>query len=93
MAAAGEQARLDPEQTFWRQQAPVPSSVRLTNPWAQHFRVARVPMPVPVSLPGSDYWHVEMLNNYATNWPSVKWVDGKLQFRKGFLEPFDDPKV
>lgn len=89
---AGEGARLDPQKTFWQDQGPL-DSVKLGNPWAHHYRVSRVPMPVPVSLPGSDYWHVEMLNNYATNWPSVKWVDGKLQFRKGFLEPFDDPKV
>lgn len=89
---AGEAARLDPEQTFWSSQGPQ-DSVKLRNPWASHFRVAHVPMPVPVSLPGSDYWHVEMFNNYSTNWPSVKFLDGKLQFRKGWLEPFDDPKV
>lgn len=90
-SVVGEQ-RLDPEQTFWRQQGSE-GSVKVSNPWAKHVRVSRVPMPVPVSLPGSEYWHVEMLNNYATNWPSLKWVDGKLQFRKGFLEPIDDPKV
>lgn len=42
--------------------------------------------------PGDTY-HVEMLNNYSRNWPSIKWVDGKPQLRPGFLEPFDDPKV
>jgi hypothetical protein len=89
---AGEGARLDPEQTFWSSTGPQ-DAVQLRNPWASKFRVKRVPMPVPVSLPGSEYWHVEMLNNYSTNWPSLKFVDGKLQFRKGFLEPFDDPKV
>lgn len=88
----GEAARLNPEQTFWRTEGPE-DSVKLHNPWASHFRVKRVPMPVPTSLPGSDYWHVEMLNDYSTNWPSIKFADGKLQFRKGFLEPFDDPKV
>lgn len=89
---AGEGARLDPEQTFWSSTGPQ-HAVQLRNPWASKFRVSKVPMPVPVSLPGSEYWHVEMLNNYSTNWPSLKFVDGKLQFRKGFLEPFDDPKV
>lgn len=36
---------------------------------------------------------VEALNDYSREWPSFKQVDGKWQFRKGFLEPFDDPKV
>lgn len=90
---AGEGTRLDPEQTFWSSTGGPQDAVQLRNPWASKFRVSRVPMPVPVSLPGSEYWHVEMLNNYSTNWPSLKFVDGKLQFRKGFLEPFDDPKV
>jgi hypothetical protein len=36
---------------------------------------------------------VEALNNYSREWPSLKRIDGKWQFRKGFLEPFDDPKV
>ena len=92
MGVPSEGVRLDPQRTFWRPQGPS-GAVKLGNPWAQQFRVARVAAPVPISLPGSDYWHVEMLNNYSTNWPSIKWVDGKLQFRKGFLEPFDDPKV
>lgn len=86
--------RLDPDQmqAFYRSQHTADSK-ELGNPWSQNFRVSRVPMPVPVSLPGSEYWQVEMLNNYSRSWPSVKFVDGKLQFRKGFLEPFDDPKV
>jgi hypothetical protein len=36
---------------------------------------------------------VEALNDYSKDWPSFKRVDGSWQFRKGFLEPFDDPKV
>jgi hypothetical protein len=36
---------------------------------------------------------IEALNDYSRDWPSFKRIDGKWQFRKGFLEPFDDPKV
>lgn len=102
MHVAGEDARLNPQQVFWSSNsttqgqtsaAATGDSVKLRNPWAQHFRVTPVQAPVPVSLPGSGYWQVEMLQDYSTSWPSLKWVDGKLQFRKGFLEPFDDPKV
>jgi hypothetical protein len=89
---AGEQSRLDPEAVLWTPRGPR-GSVNLRNPWAAHFRVTHVPPPLPASLPGSDWWHVEALNTYSRNWPSLKWVGGKLQFRPGFLEPFDDPKV
>lgn len=91
-AVAGEDTRIDPEQTLWHKQGPE-GSINLRNPWSRYFRVTPVTSPLPTSLPGSDYWHVEMLNNYSRDWPSLKWVDGKFQFRKGFLEPFDDPKV
>jgi hypothetical protein len=93
-SVVSEQTRLDPEQmqAFYRKQQSADSK-ELHNPWSQNFRVSRVPLPVPVSWPGSEYWQVEMLNNYSTSWPSLKFADGKLQFRKGFLEPFDDPKV
>lgn len=90
-AVATEQMRINPE-TLWDQQMP-PGSIELNNPFAKHFRATKVQMPEPFSLPGTEYWQVEALNDYSREWPSFKQVDGKWQFRKGFLEPFDDPKV
>eukprot|EP00878_Enallax_costatus_P025795 GHUV01027625.1.p1 GENE.GHUV01027625.1~~GHUV01027625.1.p1 ORF type:complete len:208 (+),score=33.82 GHUV01027625.1:291-914(+) len=92
IGVADEDTRIDPQKELWHSEGPV-GSLTLNNPYAQHFRVKRVHIPVPVSLPGSEYWHVEALNDYSKNWPSLKFVDGKLQFRKGFLEVVDDPKV
>eukprot|EP00879_Flechtneria_rotunda_P003831 GHRR01004071.1.p1 GENE.GHRR01004071.1~~GHRR01004071.1.p1 ORF type:complete len:321 (+),score=73.43 GHRR01004071.1:175-1137(+) len=88
---ATEETKLKPEE-LWSDQG-TPDSVTVNNTFAQRFRVTKVPVPVPVSLPGSEFWHVEMLQDYSKDWPSFKLVDGKLQFRKGFLEPIDDPKV
>lgn len=92
IGVADEDTRIDPEQDLWHSSGPA-GSITLRNPYAQHFRLKKVNVPVPMSLPGSDYWHVEALNDYSKNWPSLKFVDGKLQFRKGFLEPVYDPKV
>lgn len=77
---------------FWDPQAP-PDALQPGNPYAQKFRIRKTPVPVPVSFPGSEYWTVEMLNDYSKEWPSIRIVDGYIQFRKGFLGPVVDPKA
>lgn len=86
-----EDTRVIPEE-LWDAQGPA-GSCSIRSPYAQHYRVSRVAVPVPVSLPGTEFWQVEMLSDYSKKWPSISFVDGKLQFHKGFLEPVDDPKV
>lgn len=91
VAVATEQTRIDPMELWDASSAA--GSIKLRNPFAQQFRATKVAVPVPTSLPGSEFWQVEALNDYSKEWPSFKRVDGKWEFRKGFLEPVDDPKV
>ncbi|KAI8472416.1 MAG: hypothetical protein J3K34DRAFT_519753 [Monoraphidium minutum] len=66
----------------------------LPNPHAQRFRIKQVPLAVPVSFPGSDYWQVEILNDYSKEWPGLERLeDGTWHLRRGFLAPLADPKL
>ena len=69
-----------------------PHSFKVNNPYAQKFRVTPAPVPVPVSLPGTEYWYVEALNDYSKEWPSIRITQGHVQLRAGFLKYVDDPK-
>lgn len=68
-------------------------SLALPNPSAQRFRIKQVPLPVPVSFPGSDYWEVEVLHDYSKEWPRVEKTDAGWHLRRGFLGPIADPKL
>jgi hypothetical protein len=47
-----------------------------------------------MSFPGSDFWHVEILQDYSKQWPAlVRTEDGGWFFRRGFLGPVADPKL
>jgi hypothetical protein len=69
-----------------------PDSIDLSNRYAQQFRVTPAPVPVPISLPGTEYWYVEALNDYSKEWPSIRITQGHVQLRAGFLNFVDDPK-
>ncbi len=81
-----------PEQ-LWQPQAP-PGSVEARNPRAQRSRVRHMPVSLPFSLPGMEYWNVELLHDYSRQWPSIgRDAKGRVQLRLGMLAGLDDPKL
>jgi hypothetical protein len=87
-----QEERKQPE-SLWHPQG-ADGSVMVANPYASHFRVRPASLPVPVSLPGTEYWDVEMFQNYSRGWPTIKWDKSSgLRVNLGFLGPVDDPKA
>lgn len=87
-----QEERIQPE-SLWHPQG-ADGSVMVANPYASHFRVRPASLPVPVSLPGTEYWDVEMFQNYSRGWPTIKWDKSSgLRVNLGFLGPVDDPKA
>lgn len=80
-----------PEQ-FWDPHSP-PGSLQPRNPYSQKWRIKQVNLPQPFSLPGSDYWHVEMLNDYKKELPSIRVTDNHVQLRLGVLGQVADPPL
>ena len=77
---------------LWDGEGP-PGSFQPANPWVQRFRVRQLRLPGPPTLPGSDYWEVEMLNDYKAELPSVRVTDNHVQLRLGLLGRVHNPPL
>jgi hypothetical protein len=78
-------------QALWDSMPLPPGAKALRSSVVQRARVAPVPVPASLSLPGTEYWHVDALHDYSREAPHVRVTRDHVQLRKGWLAGVDDP--
>lgn len=81
---------------YWKQGPP--GSFKVSNPHATNTRLTPIHIDTPKSkvpfpFNSEEYYAVEIERNYSKEWPSISMENGKVVFKKGFLQPLDDPDL
>ena len=86
------------ESTMWEAR---PGEILINTPHATRARITPVSLHLkgrpfdhdPSTADDSEYYLVDLERRYSKEWPSIEIRDGTVIFRRGFLEPLEDPQL